>query len=219
MIKAKLKKTYRILCLIMVVVVCVILTGASNGYGGLGDNLDESLSENESIEGANNQNINLEELISDNSILRISYDLEDENKVNLGILNGYIGEEELLGNKLNEQITLEVTDVNSKQWFPQLIFDAYDWFDEEKGIGIISLVLSEDSKLYFAQLQSTTLYEELPDYVIQSFKNRDSCAIQNVQLFTEYKFQAPLNALKTMVEFTEQIEVSRNISVIMPEAL
>lgn len=216
MTKGKFQKEYRVLCLAMVVIVCIMLTGAGRGHIALGEMLDKSL-DNKSLIIVNDNQIDLDNLISERWILRINYDLNDEGTEKLSILQGYTGDNQLLGSKMEEQIAFVTS--NEQEWFPTLWFDAYDWFDEEKGVGIISLILTKESQLAFAQLPDTALYEQLPDYAINNLQDRDSSSVQKTQVYTNYNLQMPIEGLKSVVKLTEPIKITRNIEVIIPEII
>ncbi|MHC1722964.1 MAG: hypothetical protein AB9836_07170 [Aminipila sp.] len=216
MTKEKFQKEYRVLCLAMVAIVCIILTGAGRGHLALGEILDKSLND-KSLIIVNDNQIDLTNLVAERWILRINYDVNEEGTEKLSILQGYTGDNQLLGNKMEKQIALVTS--NAQEWFPTLWFDAYDWFDEEKGVGIISLVLTKESQLAFTQLQDTTLYEQLPDYAINNLKDRDSSSVQKTQVYTTYDLQEPIEGLKTDVKLTEPLKMTRNIKVIMPEII
>ncbi len=216
MIKGKFQKEYRVLCLAIVVIVCIMLTGAGREHIDLGEILDKSL-DHKSLIIANDNQINLDNLVSERWILRINYDLHHEGTEKLSILQGYTGDNHLLGSKMEKQIAFVAS--NEQEWFPTLWFDAYDWFDEEKGAGIISLILTKESQLAFGQLPDTTLYGEVPDYVVDNLQDRDSSSMQKTQVYTNYNLQMPIEGLKSVVKLTEPIKITRTIEVIMPEII
>lgn len=217
--KRKFINGYRVLYLVVVVVICVMLTGAGRGYATLGEKLDNPFEKSQQDVLISQNEISLESLIYEHYVLRINYDLKDKNKENLGIIKGYTGDDELLGNKLDKQIVFVVSNVKDQEWFPILRFDAYEWVDEEKDLGIISLVLTQESKLAFVQIQDTTLYEQLPNYAIKRLKYRDSSSVQNITIHTNYSLRNPIEGLKCSVELIEQIKMLRNIEVIIPELI
>lgn len=206
MIKAKLKKAYRGLCLVIIVMVCVVLTGAGmeTGYGGLESNISTYSSTDSGQALINNsQEIVLEDLVSKDCILRINYNLKNADIGKVSVLQGYIGKMQLLGKELDNKIILEPSDKEYKQYFPCLSFEAYDWFDEEKNIGILSLVLTEESKLAFSQLQSINLYEQLPSYAIKNLNIGELSSIQNVELSNIYNLQDIIEILQCDVKLRQ----------------
>lgn len=219
MTKEKFLKEYRILCLVAVVIVCIILTGAGRGHIDFSKILDKSMDNTKSLVIVNDKQFDLQKLVSERWILRINYNLNSKSTDDINILQGYKGENQLLGSKLEKQIAFVITDEKAKEWFPTLWFDAYDWYDEEKGAGIISLVLTEESKLAFAQLQDTALYEQLPDYAMNNLKDSDSSSVQKVQVYTDYNLQEPIEGNKSSIDLNETVRITRNIDVIMPEIL
>lgn len=219
MTKEKFLKEYRVLCLVIVVIVCIMLTGAGRGHIDFSEMLDQSMDNTKSLAIINDKQFNLEKLISERWILRINYSLNSENTDDISILQGYKGDNQLLGSKLEEAIALVITDEKAKEWFPTLYFDAYEWYDEDKGAGIISLVLTKESKLAFQQLQDTALYEQLPDYAMNNLKDCDSSSVQKIQLFTDYNLQEPIQGNESVINLNEPIRITRNIDVIMPETL
>lgn len=219
MTKEKFLKEYRVLCLVIVVIVCIILTGAGREHIDFSEMLDQSMDNTKSLAIINDKQFNLEKLISERWILRVNYSLNSENTDDISILQGYKGDNQLLGSKLEEAIALVITDEKAKEWFPTLYFDAYEWYDEDKGAGIISLVLTKESKLAFQQLQDTALYEQLPDYAMNNLKDCDSSSVQKIQLFTDYNLQEPIEGNESVINLNEAIRITRNIDVIMPETL
>lgn len=207
------------MCLFIAAIICIVLTGAGRGHVISNERIDKTSDKSMLLSIEDKKEIDLDALISQKWILRINYDLKKQSKENLGVLQGYTGKNSLLGTKLPETVAFITQDGETQEWFPSLYFDAYDWFDEEKGIGIVSLVLTKGSLLAFGQLQDTTLFNEMPDYAKSNLKDCDSRSIQKTQVYTKYDLQMPIHGVKSIIKLSVPVEMTRNINVIMPEII
>jgi len=219
--KKKLEEKYPALCIAIIAIICIILTGAGSGQGALEkgtEYLSNKVNIAERAKDSRNE-IDIHRLIAGQSILRINYDLNGRDRADWSTLDGYTGEKQLLGAKLDETVILDTGDVNNLEWFPVLEFDAYDWFDEEKGMGTISLVLTRDSELVFTQMIDTTLYEQLPEYSAEGLQSTDSRSVQQAQLNADYELQKSIKGLKKTIKLEEPVNILRNIEVIIPESM
>ncbi len=215
----KTERGYKFLCLGLVGIICIMLTGAGNeecGQQYVKATSDKLLTEASEIYMIQDQRIALEDIVTDDCILRITYDLHNENENDVGVIKGFNGEKELLGTKLEYDVACIAEKNNLNSLFPSLKFEGYSWIDEEKSMGIVSLVLSDESKRDFEQMRNTVLYEQL-DKETSLYLNEDSDSVQKVEIAMMYNIEIPNKFLNDRFSVDNSLKITRCVNVITPE--
>lgn len=215
--KDKLDRGYKYISLLLIGAMCIMLTGAGGDTAPAHINSKEFVSDDSPIEVVDGERILLEDLVWGNCVLRVIYDLTDESKNNLGLIRHFGGEENLLGRKGEKPLIFEAGGETVKNLFPPLKFDSYYWLDEEKGVGIVSLILTEESKLLFRQMNNTVLHSLLPEDLYKSISETDSRSVQKIEIAQTYYTQEGVSGPEKAFALEEGITFVRTIDVIMPE--